>query len=503
MKRASFGLVLTALAFAAWAYPTPGVAPAEKATVTVDWNKVIRVSNTSATVVVSTNPMMNRDAPTHDRVFRALRDLQCDYVSNGPWFPYPRFAVAELEPPADGRTSWDFSLIDPFQIDIAQATQGHPIGWGFATIPAWMFKTERPVAYSADPNQQVWDYEQGTELRDPSMKEVADYYARVVSWYTRGGFADEFGKWHESGHYFKHDHDYFGVLNEPNGEHHMSPEVYTALYDAVVMACLKVAPQMKYAGLSLGGSLEPRWFEYFLNHNNHKAGVPLDMVSYHWYAVAPLYKGFESWPEAFFIQADSFLGKVRYIESIRQRLSPETRTAIGECGTIIGNDGGSRDLDPEQIPKPYWNLSAGVYAYVYSELARLGVEAVAEDGLAQPRGYYPSTTMLDWNTGEPNARYWGLKLLRDNFGPGNKLVESRVSVPDVYAQGFLGPDGKHKILLVNKRDRSFEVSIPGGTGATEDYIDRTTGNGAPASVHLTSDVANLGEMAVAVVTLAP
>jgi hypothetical protein len=227
------------------------------------------------------------------------------------------------------------------------------------------------------------------------------------------------------------------------------------------------------------------------------------MVSYHWYAGAPSDKGFESWPEAFFIQADSFLGRVRYIESIRQRLSPETRTAIGECGTIVAGSGSGRDLDPEQIPKPYWNLSAGLYAYVYSELARLGVEAVAEDGLAQPRGYFPSTTMLDWSTGEPNARYWGLKLLRDNFGPGNKLVESRVSVPDVYAQGFLGPDGKHKILLVNKRDRSFEVSIPGGTGATEDYVDQTTGNHAPASVHLMGTVAHLEGLSVAVVTLAP
>ena len=138
---------------------------------------------------------------------------------------------------------------------LGRPTQGHPVGWGFPTIPEWMFKTERPVAYSADPNQQVWDYEQGTELRDPSMKEVADYYARVVSWYTRGGFADELGKWHESGHHFKCDHDYWGVFNEPIGEHHISPEVYTALYDAVVMACMKVAPQMKYAGLSLGGSL--------------------------------------------------------------------------------------------------------------------------------------------------------------------------------------------------------------------------------------------------------
>ena len=56
---------------------------------------------------------------------------------------------------------------------------GHTIIINFSTIPEWMFKTEKPVPYPADPDR-VWDYEQGTELRDPSMKEVADYYARLL-----------------------------------------------------------------------------------------------------------------------------------------------------------------------------------------------------------------------------------------------------------------------------------------------------------------------------------
>ena len=81
-----------------------------------------------------------------------------------------------------------------------------------------MFKTDKPVPYPADPNQPVWNYEQGTELRDPSMKEVADYYARLVSWYTQGGFTDEFGKRHESGHHYKI--DYWEVLNEVDRRTH-------------------------------------------------------------------------------------------------------------------------------------------------------------------------------------------------------------------------------------------------------------------------------------------
>ena len=48
--------------------------------------------------------------------------------------------------------------------------------------------TARAQDPPADPNVEVYDYEQGSELRDPSMKEVADYFARLGSWYTQGGF---------------------------------------------------------------------------------------------------------------------------------------------------------------------------------------------------------------------------------------------------------------------------------------------------------------------------
>ena len=35
------------------------------------------------------------------------------------------------------------------------------------------------------------------------MKEVAEYFGRLASWYIKGGFNDEYGVWHESGHHYK------------------------------------------------------------------------------------------------------------------------------------------------------------------------------------------------------------------------------------------------------------------------------------------------------------
>ena len=121
----------------------------------------------------------------HDGTFAALRELGADYVRYVPWLPYPKWAVAELDPPSGGKTSWDFSLIDPQTKDFLEATAGHPTILNFSTMPTWMFKTPKPVPYPADPAQVTWDYTQGTELLDPTGKQIGDYYSRLVSWYVR------------------------------------------------------------------------------------------------------------------------------------------------------------------------------------------------------------------------------------------------------------------------------------------------------------------------------
>jgi len=155
------------------------------AQLTVHWDRVTKESRTTPTLQVVVNPPLRRGTPAHDNAFQALHDLGADYVRYVPWLPYPRLGVAELEPPKDGKTYWDFSLIDPMTVDFLEATKGHSVVLNFSTIPQWMYKTEKPVTYPDDPNKPVWDYEQGTELRDPTFKEVADYYTRLLSWYTK------------------------------------------------------------------------------------------------------------------------------------------------------------------------------------------------------------------------------------------------------------------------------------------------------------------------------
>src|SRR5207249_4900528 len=252
--------------------------------ITVHWDKIVQESRTSPTLQVVVNPPLRRGTAVHDNAFKALHDLGADYVRYVPWLPYPRLGVAELEPPKDGKTSWDFSLIDPMTIDFLEATKGHSVVLNFSTIPQWMYKTDKPIAYPDDPNKALWNYEQGTELRDATFQEVADYYARLLAWYTKGGFKDEYGKQHESGYHYSI--PYWEVLNEVDFEHRMTAQTYTRLYDAIVSAMKKVQPELRFVGVSLAiPGQNPDFFEYFLNSKNHEPGMPLDYISYHFYAV--------------------------------------------------------------------------------------------------------------------------------------------------------------------------------------------------------------------------
>lgn len=474
----------------------------EEAILKINWGRVVAVSKTAPTLQVVVMPPLRRGSKIHDRVFQAVHDLGVDYVRYVPWLPYPKLAVAELEPPKEGQTSWDFSLIDPMMEDFMNATAGHSVVVNFSTIPEWMFNTEKPVPYPSDPEGLTWTYEQGKELRDPSRKELASYYARLVSWYTQGGFTDEAGTRHESGHHYKI--DYWEVFNEVDDEHSMSPQDYTASYDAIVGAIREVAPQMKFVALALDSAEDHMQFmEYFLDPRHHQPGIPLDMVSYHFYAKPTQNEPPEVQQYTFFNQADRFLAVVRWVESIRQRLSPRTQTDLDELGSQTGTDGTGAPPTyvAPPIPNSYWNLSGAMYAYLYGELAKLGIEVAGESQLVGFPTQWPSVSMVDWDTGQPNARFWVLKLLRTNFGPGDKLVETLTGTPSVYGVGFITRDGKRKILLVNKRDRPVVVSVPGASGGQLEVVDQGTAFQPPAARQLQGDDVSLSGLAVAAVTL--
>jgi hypothetical protein len=499
-RRAGLRLGPAACLLAA-ALAAPALGGADAPSLTIDWGKTTVVSRSVPTLQVVVNPPLRPGEPLGAASYRAVRDLGADYVRYVPWLPYPRLAVAELEPPTPKGTSWDFSLIDPMTRDFMEATEGHPTVVNFSTIPAWLFKSDKPVACPSDPNQLVWDYTQGSELRDPSGRELGDYYSRLVSWYVNGGFTDENGVRHESGHHYSL--PVWEVLNEPEWEHSMTPEQYTARYDAIVEAIRRVSPRTRFMGMALGGPRDsPRFFEYFLNPANHRPGVPIDFISYHFYAVPARTQPLSGWQYDFFDQADGFLTAVRYIEGIRKRLSPQTRTDTDELGAISADDLSQNNPGHvvAPIPPAYWNLAASLYAYLFIELSRLEVEVIGESQLVGYPSQFPSVSMMNWEDNRPNARYWVLKLIRDSVGPGDRLVETKLGgegAENLSAQAYATASGR-RLLLVNKRDWAAEVPVAAAQGALT--VDVRSGEGPARSVAVASGKVRLEPFSVTVVS---
>jgi hypothetical protein len=641
----------------------------------LDWSRVTRVSRTTPSLQVVVNPLIRPGSPIHDNVFSELRALHADYVRFVPWYPYPRLGVAELDPPADGRTSWDFSLIDPLVEDFMTATRGHSTIMNFSTIPQWMWQspwsiqdgqlyakggnngvakagatwtdytftvdvTPLPSAthsgapyaqagllfrmdpktlsgsgfllsnypYSSpatggyvvyitssngsghavhttplpfpivggqtyhvtiavtgdtftisidgttvatatdptypagtvgfrengaesgmfdnvrvtapdgtvllsddfsgdltqwaapglppdDPDAVDFAYSGGTELVVP-IETVADYYRRLVAWYTQGGFTDELGVFHKSGHHY--DFPYWEVLNEL--EHGLSPQLYTELYDAIVTEIGKVSPQTKFVGVAQATPGSAKYFTYFLDPANHAAGVPIDMISYHFYAHTTAADTPATYGNTGFPRADTFLSVVDQIEAARLQFAPHVRTTVDETGTIM--DTASTQLDPAPIPNAYWNYSGAIYAYVFARLALKGIDVVNESQLVGYPGQYPSVSMVDWNTGLPNARYRVLQLLLEEMPPGSGLVPATGTPDGYYLLGLINADEDvRKVLVVNKTDDQIAVPIAGVRGARARVVDQASAGGSIRTDRVAGDEFTLGGYGVAVVTL--
>ena len=170
-------------------------------------------------------------------------------------------------------------------------------------------------------------------------------------------------------------------------------------------------PETKFVGVSLAyPGQQPDFFEHFLNPKNHKPGIPLDFISYHFYAVPTADQARKSSRHVFFAQADGFLNTVRYVEAIRKRLSPGTRTTINEIGSISADDigQGAPGYVFKPIPGSYWNLAGAMYAYLFGEMTRLGIDVAGESQLVGYPTQFPSVSMVDWTNGKPNPRYWVL-----------------------------------------------------------------------------------------------
>ena len=153
-------------------------------------------------------------------------------------------------------------------------------------------------------------------------------------------------------------------------------------------------------------------------------------------------------------------------------------------GVILPTDGveiAASKAMPDKIPHRYWNAAGALYGFLFVELTKLGVDVIGESQLVGYPSQYPSVSMIDYNNGKPNARYWVLKLIKDNFNSGDKLVDRKSSdgPSEVIVQGFITPQGK-KVLLVNRANSKKTVELGADIlGADSLTVDEEMGDAEP------------------------
>lgn len=474
--------------------------------VAIDWDEVIASSALNATTQIGGAGT----GPLQGKIYGALHDFDAQYPRWQLWgggAKDPTLGVAEKVAPSNGVSRWDFSQIDPSFERFLESTAGHDAVVNLEMTPDWMYA----------PNPSIDNDPRGPIARVFTIRkllvtprEFGEYYARVLSWWEKGGFTDEFGQWHSSGHHFKI--PYWEVLNERNHAG-MTAEEYTALYDATVEAIKAVDPDIKFVGLALAHPWAyPRYFTYFLNPKNHKPGVSLDVISYHFYAKYGPADPPAAQVATTFDQATAFIDNIKYINAIRDLLSPRTRVMINELGTIIGTEAPQVPWPPERLADVAFHLriSAAMYAYLYGNMAELGVESAGQSSMGIAGGHvgaYSALSMLNAGTAAPNIRYKVAKLLMAEFPPGSKIVNSYTGIGvwrnpfPVYVQPYVTPDGMRKVLIVNKMDERNDAVIPGAKGGRIRYLGGDLGEAGYRDRVANSDEIELGGLEVAILTI--
>lgn len=496
--------------------PSPPAPPGTPVSIAVQWQGEEHRVSTEASLQVVAHRYLMRDSAVHDASFQLLKELKPKHVRYVPWFPYPKLGVCELDPPSGVGTdacvsSWDCTLPDQLMEDVWTAIDGDNSDAipNFSTPPTWLY-SPTSYGYPSDPHKTDYRYNKG---RAPAQNLTAlgDYYGRLLAWYTKGGVHDECGKYHESGHHFNI--TIWEVYNEVIHEHAQTVESYTKDFDAIVQGIRRWADpehRIRFVGINHANidtqATVQAWAKYFLDPSNHEDGArdALNFIGYHSY---PTNGGYTSNPASFahlFEYVDTFVAEVQGTNELLAGISPATKTMLDECGTLAGKMLPDRS-NPLSGPL-YWVASGASFVYLYARVAALsgdGIPVVGMSQLMDDNGQEPGVSMIDWNNGKGTARYWALRLLRENCQTGDVfLPTSATGGTAVFAQGLRSSSGECRVLLVNKQWSTAEVTLTGAAGCTAQVVDATSNEDPPRSMDCDSDGRiELDAYATAVVTL--
>ena len=100
-----------------------------------------------------------------------------------------------------------------------------------------------------------------------------------------------------------------------------------------------------------------------------------------------------------------------------------------------------------------------------------------------------------------------MKLLKENFGPGDKLVNTSFNAngngepSNVSSQGIITKSGR-KVLLINKLNKDASIQLSADSkGASATSVDVSTGENPPSQMPLSGNTVVLKPFSVTVIAL--
>jgi hypothetical protein len=100
----------------------------------------------------------------------------------------------------------------------------------------------------------------------------------------------------------------------------------------------------------------------------------------------------------------------------------------------------------------------------FGKFAQLGYKIVGQDQLIGGPfpDNFPSVTMLDWDSGQPNAKYYSVQMLAAlGTGPKHLMPTNQSGSSNIFALGMVVEGEGRKLLVVSKSEHPQSVKLEG------------------------------------------
>ncbi len=292
-----------------------------------------------------------------------------------------------------------------------------------------------------------WMFDASGHLPRQNFPLFAQYMARLVGWYNKGGFTDDSGRYHASGHSeWVHTWE---IWNEPSSGSEipvpvanrnalwMSPQDYALMFSEVVAAMRAVDPTVAVGGPALSG-YNAHAFTWYLSNFLLNVTQPVSFVSFHFYPTGNIKE-----PDQAVLQnlSQSYGQYINAVQRMMQQIHKSIPLWIDELGF---NAYSRLPIDPRGTSL----IGYAFVADVFAQSVASGVAQVNEFPLVGDA----QLGLIDMKSGAPFRTYWLYTMLAQAFPLGSQVVLNTRLPSGVVAIAAISPDRRTlHMLLGNMR----------------------------------------------------